>query len=170
MISDRNRRRLATRAMKRQQVALRTEQATPLGPRPEVDEVYRLDDDGTGKPLYFDVRALRAWTRTNMETISLAIEPARAQRFLETGQVDLDHVMRTTIRQEPEPIILCRHAAGPGEDAIIDGAHRYVAAAIGVAMISTRTAGYHAYVLEPEQWRPFVLSERRLTEIAAANR
>lgn len=95
-----------------------------LAAPPDVDEVFRLDDDGTGNPIYFDVRALREWTRANMETVSLAVEPARAQRFVETGQVELDHVMRTTIRQQPDPVILCRHAAGPGEDAIVDGAHR----------------------------------------------
>ncbi len=156
--------------MKRQQAAIRSGRGPSFAARPEVDEVFRLDDDGTGNPLYFDVRALREWTKANLETVSLAVEPARAQRFIETGQVDLDHVMGITVRQQPDPIILCRHAAGPNEDAIVDGAHRYVAAAIGVAMISTRTAGYHAYILEPEQWRPFVLSPDRLAEIAAANR
>ncbi|MBI0477026.1 hypothetical protein D9601_16870 [Sphingomonas sp. MA1305] len=170
MISDRNRRRLANRSMKRQQAAIRAGREPGLAARPEVDEVFRLEDDGTGQPLYFDVRALRAWTKANLETKSLAVEPGRAQRFIESGQVDLDHVMASTIRQQPDPVILCRHAAGPGEDAIVDGAHRYVAAAIGIAMISGRTAGYHAYVLEPEQWRPFVLSPDRLAEIAAANR
>lgn len=124
MISDRNRRRLANREMKRQHIALRTGRMPALAAPPDVDEVFRLDDDGTGNPIYFDFRALREWTRANMETVSLAVEPARAQRFVETGQVELDHVMRTTIRQQPDPVILCRHAAGPGEDAIVDGAHR----------------------------------------------
>lgn len=169
MITDRNRRRMAKKTMRKQMTAIRRGAVPALPERPDVDEIFRLDDDGTGNPIFFDVRALRIWARANIEARPLRVEPWRAQRFIETGQVELDHLMQRTIQQQHEPVIVCRQAGGPGEDAIVDGAHRYVAAAMGAAMIGTKPIGYDAFVLEPEQWRPFVLSQERIAEIVAAN-
>lgn len=160
---------MAKKTMQQQMKAIRRGTVPTLPERPDIDEVFRLDDDGTGNPIFFDVRPLRAWAKTNLQAQPLRVEPSRAQHFIETGQVELDHLMQRTIRQQHEPIIVARQAGGPGEDAIIDGAHRYVAAALGASMISTKPVGYDAYVLEPEQWRPFVLSPERLDELVAAN-
>lgn len=169
MISERNRRRLAMRTMKRQQHAIRSGTTPSLAPRPDQDEVFCLYDDGSGKPMYFDIRAMRLWAQENMEPLSLGVEHWRAMRMLETGQVEMDHVMAVTVRQKPDPIIVCKDAAGEGEDAIVDGAHRYVAAALGAAMISTKQVGYHAYILDRDQWMPFIVGPDRLAELAATN-
>lgn len=167
MISDRNQRRIAKRQMKQQAARVRSGKIERLPARPDVDELFRLDDDGTGRALYFDVRALRSWARENLQPANLMIEQWRAERFVASGAVDVDHLTSHTVRHSPDPVIVCRDAAGPGEDAIVDGAHRYVLAAMAIAHISTTPMPYPAYALTPDQWRPFVLSGDREREAAA---
>lgn len=117
-------------------------------------EIYRLDDDGTGTPMYFNISAMRAWAERHCEIRALPVDFDRAERLLKSGAVDLEHIREYTVRRQLDPIIVCRDVVGA--DQIVDGAHRFVAACIGVATykIDLPVPGY---VLLPEDWCQFLV-------------
>lgn len=117
-------------------------------------EVYRLDDDGTGNPMYFNISAMREWAEKNCETFAMPVDFDRASRLIESGAVEPEHIRDHTIRTELKPIIVCQGLLDG--DQIVDGAHRFVAMCAGAAMfnISPPVPGY---VLQPDEWRPFVI-------------
>lgn len=117
-------------------------------------EVYRLDDDGTGKPMYFNISAMRAWADLNCETFALPVDFDRASRLIESGAVEPDHIRDHTIRNEIKPIIVCQGLGGG--DQIVDGAHRFVAMCAGSAMFNLNPP-IPGYVLQPAEWKPFVI-------------
>lgn len=125
--------------------------------REQGTEVYRLDDDGYGKPLYFNISAMRSWAQKHCEVFGLPMDMARAQRLAESGAVDPDHMFNHTMRREMIPILVCRNLVGA--DQIVDGAHRYVAACMGAATFGMDFP-VPGYVLMPEQWSKFVISEK----------
>jgi hypothetical protein len=118
-------------------------------------EVYRLDDDGTGRPIFFNITAMRAWAEENLEIFWMPPDLPRAQRIIESGAVDRDHMMNHTVMNEPKPILVCRGLLGG--DQIVDGAHRFVLLCVGVATFGVEGAGLPGYVLMPDQWRKFVI-------------
>jgi hypothetical protein len=123
-------------------------------------EVYRLDD-GTGKPMFFNISEMRVWAAKNCETYAMPPDFDRAARLFESGAVEPDHIMNYTIHNRPEPIIVCRGLRNG--DQIVDGAHRFAAMCAGAAMLKLDVP-IPAYVLEPHEWLPFVISD----EIAKA--
>jgi len=118
-------------------------------------EVYRLDDDGSGQPMYFNVTAMREWATKHCETFSWPPDMARAQRLVESGAVDPDHIRDHTIQTQMTPIIVCHGILGG--DQIVDGAHRFVAACMGAAMFGVNTPFIPGYALQPDEWKPFVI-------------
>jgi hypothetical protein len=118
-------------------------------------EVYRLDDDGTGKPMFFNITAMREWAEQNLEIFMMPPDFSRAERLIESGAVDRDHIMNHTVRTKPKPMLVCRGLLGG--DQIVDGAHRFVALCMGVAMFRVEGAGLPGYVLMPDQWQKFVI-------------
>ena len=75
---------------------------------------------------------------------------------MRNGTASLDDVKRFTAQRAPEPIIVGKQVVPPDGDRVIDGKHRYLAAVHG--MIQTSPAlTIPGYLLEPEQWRPFLL-------------
>lgn len=117
-------------------------------------EVYRLDDDGTGKPMFFDISSMRKWATENCETFALPIDFERASRLVKSGAVEPDHICDHTLHNDLTPIILCSGLLGG--DQIVDGAHRYVAMCAGAAMFKLNPP-VPGYVLQPHEWRPFVI-------------
>ena len=117
-------------------------------------EVYRLDDDGTGKPMFFDIYSMRNWADQNCETFALPVDFNRAARLVASGAVEPDHIRDHTIRTELKPIIVCTGLLDG--DQIVDGAHRYVAMCAGAAMFQLNPP-VPAYVLHPDEWKPFVI-------------
>jgi hypothetical protein len=124
------------------------------GPNGE-GEIYELPTEGGGG--FIGVYALRQWCRTNARAVPVNLDREWAEGMVERGTVSLEHIMAHTLRREFEPIIVGRQIVPPFGDKFIDGKHRYVAAALGLAM--TQLPGFiQGYVLQPEQWRPFLVS------------
>lgn len=127
-------------------------------------EINRLDDDGSGNAVYFDVSSMRKWVAANLDWIHLEIELHRVERLIKSGAVDPDHIREHTLKREPEPLILLRDAAGKGEDHLVDGSHRMVA----FALISLRYTGevpaMPAYIMLPHQWEQFVIPSDLVSE------
>lgn len=120
-------------------------------------EVYIVDPlDGSGRR-FFDVCAMRKWCKSNLEPLAAPIDMGRVERLLESGAVDAEHIRNHTIIREPEPIIICRDGAGPGEDQIVDGSHRFVAFAMAAALANRLDMLVPAYLLMPDQWRQFLV-------------
>lgn len=117
-------------------------------------EVYRLDDDGTGNPMYFNISAMRPWAEENCEIFAMPIDFDRATRLVESGAIEPDHMMNHTIQNDLKPLLVCRGVNNA--DQIVDGAHRYVALCFGAAQFNINPP-VPAYVLQPDEWRQFVL-------------
>lgn len=125
----------------------------------EATEVYRLDGETPNEHLYFDVFSMRKWALANAEEVGVTLDWNRAERLITSGAVDPDRIKDHTIRNTMHPVIIGRDAAGPGQDQILDGAHRYVAAALGAtaAGMAGVPIPLPAYVLRPDEWRPFLI-------------
>lgn len=119
-------------------------------------EVYRLEQMDNGEPRYFNVSAMRPWVEANIEAGLFPLDYERAERLIETGAVDIDHLRNHTIQTELKPIIVCREGGGPASDQIVDGAHRFVALHMGAAMLGLG-GGVPGYLLYPQDWRQFVI-------------
>ena len=117
-------------------------------------EVYRLDDDGTGKPMFFNISDMRVWAEQHCEIFAMPVDFERAERLIESGAVEADHIQNHTLRNELKPILVCRGLLGG--DQIVDGAHRFVAACAGAAMLNINPP-IPGYVLQPEEWEQFVM-------------
>ena len=120
-------------------------------------EIYRLDDDGAGKPIYFDISAMRRWAEVRGETYLVRPDGDRVRRFVESGAVELDHIRNYTIKHKMAPIIICRNIGGA--DQIVDGAHRYVASWMS-AQAMNMDVPVEAFVLLAHEWRGFVVPSR----------
>lgn len=118
-------------------------------------EVYRLDDDGTGQPMFFNITEMRKWAEVNLEPLMMPPDFPRAERIIASGAVDPDHLMNHTIMTEPKPILVCQGLLNG--DQIVDGAHRFVALCMGAAFYDVGPVGLPGYVLAPDQWRKFVI-------------
>lgn len=121
-------------------------------------EVYRLDDDGSGTPMFFDVISLRAWAEANLEVVGMPVDLARAERLITSGAIERDHLLEHTLRTNPEPILVCRGILG--SDQIVDGAHRFLAFCAGATMyghLLPHEPLFPGYVLTEKQWRQFVI-------------
>lgn len=121
-------------------------------------QVYRLNDDGSGKPAYFDVPRMVEFAERNLQIEPLKVDPGIAEAMLRHETVNADHVMRLVRFGQCAPIIVCVGAAKDGKGLIVDGNHRFVAVAylnegLGCDGIIP------AYFFEEQQWRRFVLSE-----------
>lgn len=121
----------------------------------EGTEVYRLDDDGSGNPMFFDISSMRSWAEQNCEIFRMPIDLDRAARLVESGAVEPDHIFNHTVRNDLKPLIVCTGLVGG--DQIVDGAHRYVALCSGVVMFGLDPP-VPAYVLQPDEWKPFIIS------------
>ncbi len=118
-------------------------------------EVYRLDDDGTGNPMFFNISAMRKWAEQNCETFAMPVDFDRASRLIESGAVEPNHIRDHTIHTELKPIIVCQGLVGG--DQIVDGAHRFVAMCAGSAKFNLNPL-IPCYVLQPNEWKPFVIA------------
>lgn len=122
-------------------------------------EVYRLDGDTPDEARYFDVFSMREWATQNCEVVPLAYDWDRANRLLDRDAVSFDHIRDHTVKNNLSPVIIGRHAAGQGEDQMLDGAHRYIAA--GVAAVAAGMEGevfpIPAYILQPDEWSQFLI-------------
>lgn len=123
-------------------------------------EIYIVDPMDGGERRYFDVCAMRKWCKSNLQPLAAPIDMARVERLLESGAVDAAHIRNHTIMRDPEPIIICRDGAGPGEDQIVDGSHRFVGFAMAAALANRLDLLVPAYLLMPDQWRPFLVPAR----------
>lgn len=125
----------------------------------EATEVYRLDGATPDDNLYFDVFSMREWAAVNCQIVPLAYDWDRAARLLEREAVSFEHIRDHTIKGNLRPVIIGRNAAGPGEDQMLDGAHRYIAAgaAATAAGLNGTVFPIPAYVLEPDEWRQFLV-------------
>jgi hypothetical protein len=168
-VSSRNERRLERKKIKKQvrnpilRRLLRNELESSRG-----SEIYRLDDDGTGQPMYFDICAMREWAKGNLEVFAMPPDLDRARRLIESGAVEFDHIRNHTIQTDLTPILVCRHGAGPGQDQIVDGAHRFVALCMGAAMLE-QMLPIPIYLLEPDQWRRFVIPRHVAEKVGMQN-
>ncbi len=156
-----NQRRLA----RKQNVKNRSDRAVRNAQRARADadslkrEVFRLDDDGSGRAVSFDIQSMKRWAAQRLNVEHLAIDWKRVDRLATNGTVNPDHIFDHTIHQKLEPIIICRDAGGPREDVIVDGNHRYVAFALATKALGLNGLCIPAYILQPEQWRRFVISD-----------
>jgi len=128
-------------------------------------EVYRLDDDGADHPMYFNVSAMRDWASKHCEIFSFPPDMDRARRLIESGAVDPSHIQNHTIQTEMTPIIICRGLRNA--DQIVDGAHRFVAACMGAAMVGMNVPFIPGYVLHPDEWKPFIIPQATAEAFAA---
>ncbi|MFV0623782.1 hypothetical protein ACBY01_07205 [Sphingomonas sp. ac-8] len=122
-------------------------------------EVYRLEGKTPEDHTYFDIFSMRAWALENAQEVITPLPWDRAERLIATGAVDPNRIQDHTIRTQYHPIIIGIGAAGPGNDQILDGAHRVVALCLGAAANGMEGAPLPvpAYVLQPDEWRRFLI-------------
>jgi hypothetical protein len=125
-------------------------------------EVYRLDGKTPTEHLYFDVYSMREWSEKNAEKVLSSICWDRVKWLVNNGAIDVDRLMRHTIHEKMEPIIIGAEAAGPKNDQILDGAHRMVAYALAAAKAGLEGIPLPllAYLLKPHEWKKFVIPTR----------
>ncbi|WP_139383947.1 hypothetical protein [Novosphingobium mathurense] len=122
-------------------------------------EVYRLERQSPEEHLYFDVYTMRKWTLGNLSVVGTFLDWGRADHLITSGAVDPDRIKDHTILATPEPIIIGVNVCGPGNDQVLDGAHRYVTCALAAAAMGLQgqPVPMPAYFLEPEQWKKFLI-------------
>lgn len=121
-------------------------------------QVYKLDDNGSGKPIYFDVARMVEFASKKLQAEPLQADFCIAEEMVNAEKVDLGHVLRLADEGRFKPIIVCVGAAKNGKTLIVDGNHRYVAS----AYIHKRLGGnmlVPAYFFEKDQWQRFILPE-----------
>lgn len=128
----------------------------------EALEVYRIDGDTPDQHVYFDVFSMREWSIANLEIVGMPLDWERAEQLVASGAVDRDHIAGHTIQTHAQPIIVGRQAAGDDGDQILDGAHTYVALALAATAAGQggQPVPVPTYLLEPDQWRQFVIPNR----------
>ncbi|WP_408076846.1 hypothetical protein [Sphingomonas plantiphila] len=122
-------------------------------------EVYRISGSTPDKHLYFDVYSMRKWAMANVAEVTTFLDWGRAERLISSGAIDRNRITEHTIHNQMEPIIIGIGAAGPGNDQILDGGHRYVAYALGAtaAGLAGAPLPLPAYPLTPDQWKQFLI-------------
>jgi hypothetical protein len=122
-------------------------------------EVFRLDGDTPDRHLYFDVYSMRKWSEAHGELVVSSLCWDRVERMMSNGAIDPDRLANHTMQQKMDPIIIGIDAAGPGDDQILDGSHRFVAYAIAAsaAGFAGMPLPLPAYALTPDQWRRFLI-------------
>jgi len=93
----------------------------------------------------------------------IPIDPKLAQSFIDRNTVNFKRVMNLRVLHCREPIILGKDGTftnGRPDVFFIDGHHRYVRAFIA------NCPTIEGFVLEPKQWRPFLVSGLPPTTVA----
>ncbi len=161
-MSSRNERRLDKKALRKTVIN------HPVGKRiarnlkhagTAATEVYRIDGDTPDQHVYFDVYSMRTWAMANLEPAVMPMDWERAEGLIKSGAVDRRRIMDHTIQHDIRPVIVGRHAAGIGNDQILDGAHTYVAMALAATAsgLAGQPVPIPAFLLLPDQWRRFVI-------------
>jgi hypothetical protein len=122
-------------------------------------EVYRIDGETAEGQLYFDVYSIKQWCHQNLSIVGTWVNWERADQLVRSGAVDPERIKEYSFLNLNEPVIIGINGHGDGNDALLDGAHRYVAAALA-ATAAGMTGGrvpLPAYFLEPDQWRQFLI-------------
>lgn len=122
-------------------------------------EVYRIDGATPEQHLYFDVYSMRKWAIENVAEVTTFLDWERAERLITSGAIDRHRITEHTIHNQMEPIIIGIEAAGPKNDQILDGGHRYVAYALAATAAGFAGAPLPlpAYPLTPDQWKQFLI-------------
>ena len=102
---------------------------------------------------------MKKWAEAYGQQVISTLCWDRVNRMRENGAINHERLSSHTTQQQMEPIIIGIDAAGPGEDQILDGSHRFFAYAMAAS-----AAGYEgaplplpAYALKPEEWRQFLI-------------
>lgn len=121
---------------------------------PEGAPVYSyVADDGVN--VHIDSDKLRQWCaehRFELEVLHTPVDGNVARNYLTENVVDLGHLVRVLAMTRLDPIIYGKWGTltkGRPDAILIDGHHRYCAAAIRYE------AFIPSYVLERAQWEPF---------------
>jgi hypothetical protein len=128
------------------------------------NQVFRLDDDGSGKPRYFYIPPMEDYARRNLPISLLKADCDRAKNMLDAGVVNAEYVIELTGRDALGPILLCVGAGKDGGDLIVDGNHRYVAWTLALHERGGEMV-VPAFVLEQEEWADFVVPEEFIPQM-----
>jgi hypothetical protein len=122
-------------------------------------EVFRLEGETPERHLYFDVYSMKKWAEAHGQLVVSTLCWDRVNRMRSNGAIDEDRLANHTTKQQMEPIIIGIDAAGPGEDQILDGSHRFFAYAMAASAAGMEGAPLPlpAYALEPAEWRQFLI-------------
>lgn len=122
-------------------------------------EVYRIDGETPEKHLYFDVYSMKQWCAQNLTVVGTWVDWGRAAHLVRSGAVDPERIEEHSLCNLSDPIIFGVNGHGGGNDALLDGGHRYVAAALAAsaAGMAGCPVPLKAYFLEPDQWRHFLI-------------
>lgn len=114
------------------------------------EAVFTLIEDDTGKQTHFAVDRMIAWcTAAKLPVAAVAVDPQFAVYCVENRGVEFERLAQITFHHLTEPLIFCRQP--DGSHLLVDGHHRYVKAAqLAISYV-------RAYLLEPEQWEPFLI-------------
>lgn len=128
------------------------------------NQIYRQDDDGTGKPRYFFVARMVEFARGNLPLNFVKADPARAERMVVDGVVDAAYVIAITGKERFAPIVVCLGAEMSGGDLLVDGNHRYVALTLakherGLSM------EIPAFLIERQDWERFIVPDELITSM-----
>lgn len=120
-------------------------------------EVYTFIDGVTGENTHIDAIALRAWclAHPELEVVNTPVDPEIAKRFItHDNSISIDNLKRVAAMKHHDPLIYCKTGSqtnGAPDVMLVDGHHRYFICAV------KEIEWAPAYVLEREQWQPFVL-------------
>jgi len=125
----------------------------------QASEVYRIEGSSPDRNLYFDVYSLRKWASEHVPPNRTGLDVERLKVLIEGGAIDRERVETMPPDKILEPIIIGVAAHENGSDAILDGQHRYVAAAFAAMHLNCSIDQFPivARFLEPEDWQQFLI-------------
>lgn len=126
-------------------------------------QIYRQPDDGTGKPRYFHVADMVNFAQKNLKVEGVKADLEKALGLIDAGIVDSSHLKNVDFDRF-SPIVMCCGATSAGENLIVDGNHRYVAATISISEQGLDGV-IPGYLLEREQWEPFIVPPHLVSQM-----
>lgn len=87
-------------------------------------EVYRIEGGTPDQHRYFDVYAMRKWTKVNVQMVGTYLDWDRVDYLITSGAVNPDRIRDHTMLHTMEPVIIGVRACDNGSDQVLDGGMR----------------------------------------------
>lgn len=101
------------------------------------------------------------YAQINMSVELVRVDNDRAANLLTDGSVEVEYLKNIDFK-DFKPILLCLDVPPNDGRCIVDGNHRYVAAALSLTFQGKKNGTVPAYVFEKDLWMEFIIPEFEL--------